>query len=208
MSILYLIRHAESEANSRRILASRLPFPLSEAGMNDARRIAVELQKITAMDSIISSPLLRAKQTADCFSRAYGNMPVEKDMRLAEQDLGVFSGMSYDEVKVIEDYERETLNRWNWVPRGGGESYAMIANRVTSFFNDISNLNSNQRVLVVTHAVVFRLIRGFLDKTLPGYPSSFPHNGEIWKVDYSGKQQVCEIERMFLGNSRSFIHNP
>ncbi len=208
MSILYLIRHAESEANRSRILASRLPYPLSTSGMEDARRIASELKAITRLDEIISSPLLRARQTADCFSRAYADLPVKEDIRLAEQDLGAFSGMSYDEVKVMDDYEKNTRNRWNWIPRGGGESYAMIAERVSSFFQAMAKKKPDQRILVVTHAVVFRLIRGLLDNTLPSYPSSFPNNGEIWKVDYSGRAAAYTVEQLFLGNSRDFIHNP
>lgn len=206
MALFYLIRHGESEANRKRILASRLPFPLSPEGKADARLIAGELKELTSLDRIISSPLLRARETAEPFSGLF-NLPVETDERLSEQDLGIYSGMNYDEVKTERDYEKNPLNRWDWQPAGGGESYAMVSRRVKSFFLDMEKV-PKERILVVTHAVVFRLIRGFLEQTLPLYPESFPNNGEIWKVDFTGIGDYHNIESLFLGNSRDFVHNP
>ena len=68
MSTLYLIRHAESEANKQRIMASRLPFPLTKDGKKDADLIATELKNSVNIDKIITSPLLRAVETAESFN--------------------------------------------------------------------------------------------------------------------------------------------
>jgi len=205
MNYLYFIRHAESEANKKRILASRLPFPLTEEGREDTRRIAAELKALVPISRIISSPLLRAKQTAAAFSEAYG-VPVSFDEKLSEQDLGSFSGMSYDEVKSMPDYQSDTLLRWNWIPRGNGESYTMVAERVQSFLESLTDEQGH--TLIVTHAVVFRLLRAVLECTLPNYPEKFPNNGEIWKVEFRRPGVPHEIESILLGNSRSFKHNP
>jgi len=205
MNYLYFIRHAESEANKKRILASRLPFPLTEAGREDARRIAGELKEIVPVSRIISSPLLRAKQTAEAFSAVYG-IPVSFDERLSEQNLGAFSGMSYDEVKLLPDYQPDPLLRWDWIPRGNGESYAMVAERVQNFLDSLSGEQGH--TLIVTHAVVFRLLRAVLECTLPRYPEKFPNNGEIWKVKFQNTGVPHEIESLLLGNSRKFIHKP
>jgi len=205
MNHLYFIRHAESEANKKRILASRLPFPLTDAGLEDARQIAQELKTLVPVDRIISSPLLRAKQTADAFSEVYG-VPVSLDEKLSEQDLGTFSGMSYDEVKSLPDYQPETLLRWDWVPRGNGESYAMVAERIQSFLESLATEQGH--TLIVTHAVVFRLLRAVLECTLPRYPEKFPNNGEIWEVEFQKTGVPHSIESILLGNSRNFKHNP
>ena len=201
-----MIRHAESEANKNRIMASRKAFPLTKEGKAEADLIAVELKETVIIDRIITSPLVRARQTAESFAKVY-NLPLEEDIRVAEQELGKFSGMSYDEVKLHDDYETETGKRWNWVPLGG-ESYEMIALRVKSFFNDLTQDQKEESVLIVTHAVTFRLIRGLLENSLPQYPSSFPNNGEIWKVDFTGLGKFYEIESIMLGNSEQFVHNP
>ena len=212
MNYLYFIRHAESEANKKRILASRLPFPLTEAGMQDARKIASELKELVPVNRIISSPLLRAKQTAEAFAEVY-NLPISLDDKLSEQDLGSFSGMSYDEVKSIPEYQSDTLKRWDWIPRGNGESYAMVAARVQDFLDSIATdysvgENPDSHTLIVTHAVVFRLLRAVLECTLPRYPEKFPNNGEIWKVNFLGTGIHHSIESIFLGNSRDFTHKP
>ncbi len=205
MNYLYFIRHAESEANKKRILASRQPFPLTDAGREDARRIAAELKELVPVSRIISSPLLRTKQTAEAFSEAYG-VPVTHDEKLSEQDLGTFSGMSYDEVKSIPDYQSETLQRWDWIPRGNGESYAMVAERIQDFLESLAG--GQEHTLIVTHAVVFRLLRAVLECTLPRYPEEFPNNGEIWKIKFRKPGVHHEIESILLGNSRNFKHNP
>ena len=207
MSTLFLIRHAESQANKDRILGSRLPVPLTPAGKADADLIASQLKELTELDRIISSPVRRALETADSF-RVVFNLPVREDERLSEQELGDFSGVSYDDLDSLEGYEPDTMARWNWVPRGGGESYSMIADRVTSFFSSLEAFPPDEKILIVTHAVTFRLIRAFLENTLPRYPKHFPNNGEIWKVEYPGTGRPCRIESLFLGNSRDFIHNP
>ncbi len=206
MKTLYMIRHAESEANKSRIMASRRAFPLTAEGKADADLIASELKEIIRIDRIITSPLVRARQTAESFAEAYG-LPLEEDERISEQELGKFSGMTYDEVKLHEDYVTETQKRWDWVPEGG-ESYAMIADRVRSFFSDMESDSREENLLIVTHAVTFRLIRGLLKNTLPAYPSKFPNNGEIWKVDFDGLGKSYKIESIMLGNSANFVHNP
>lgn len=207
MSRLLFIRHAESEANAARILASRLPFPLTKEGRADAGRIARELREKTSLDKIISSPLRRAGETAEAFALEY-QLTVDYDARIAEQDLGRFTGMSYDEVPEEPSYERNPLARWNWIPDGGGESYAMVADRVLDFLNSIAGVNGKSTILIVTHAVVFRILRAALEETLPVYPKSFPNNGEIWEVDYRGLGNRHEIKSIFLGESRKFVHNP
>ncbi len=206
MAKLYIIRHAESEANRSRIMASRMSFPLTEAGKSDSELIASELKELVSIDKIISSPLLRAKQTADAFCSVF-NLEVDIDDRILEQELGKFSGMTYDEVKTYPGYETESLKRWDWKPEGGGESYSDIADRITNFFKDL-DINDNSNILIVTHAVTFRLIRAVLENTLPTYPEKFPNNGEIWEIDFKGLGEVHTIKSIYLGNSRNFIHNP
>ena len=94
MKTLYFIRHAQSEANLKEVLASRQEFPLTAQGLRDAENIAAEFKVLTSVDRVISSPLIRAQQTARPFAAAFG-LTVEIDERLTEQHLGVFSGLTY-----------------------------------------------------------------------------------------------------------------
>lgn len=207
MRNLYFIRHAESEANKQRILASRQAFPLTEAGKADAKLIASELKERVSIDTIISSPLLRARQTAEAFCEVY-KCPLTVDERLSEQDLGPYSGMNYDQVKEESGYEMDPLARWDWVPGGIGESYAMVADRITGFLESMSQRPLDSDTLIVTHAVVFRLLKAALENTLPVYPKEFPNNGEIWKVAFQNLGIRNDIESILLGDSKNFVHNP
>lgn len=208
MSTLYLIRHAESEANKKRLLASTMAYPLTKEGKADADLIAGELKEKVSINRIISSPLKRAQETAESFEAVY-KLQKETDVRISEQDLGIYKGMSYDQVKEMDQYENNSMNRWNWVPQGRGESYSMIAERITSFFKDLEkSCKIDDNILIVTHAVTFRLIKAVLENTLPIYPENFPNNGEIWKVDFTSVGCFHKTESIFLGNSKNFIHNP
>ncbi len=185
MPKLFFIRHCKSEANSKNILAGQIDYPLSEKGFIDAKHIAANFTKEFHINRIISSPLLRTLQTAASFSDIF-KIKIETDNRLIEQHVGSFSGKTFDELKDNPDYQWDKTKRWDWVPIGGGESYKMVAERVKPFLSDMGFLDKKEKILVVTHAVAMRLIKGHLENTLPLYPEALPGNGEIWEVDYEG----------------------
>ncbi len=201
MKTIYFARHAQSEANSKDVLASRLDFPLTEKGARDAAQIASEFQKIAKIDRLFASNLTRARQTADAFAEVFG-LEVETDERITEQELGVFAGKTYAELDDEPTYEHDRDKRWTWVPDGGGESYEMIAERLRPFFEELDSFEGDS-ILFVTHAVTMRLIKAHLEQTLPAYPHDIAHNGEIWKIEFKGFGKKHEIESIFLGESKT-----
>jgi broad specificity phosphatase PhoE len=201
MKTIYFIRHAQSEANLNEILASRQDFALTEKGRQEAVVIASELKDIAQLDRIICSPLIRAQQTAQPIAETFG-LDVETDERITEQDLGVFSGMTYAELEDRPDYMHERSKRWKWIPEGGGESYEMIANRLEPFFQSLESLEGDS-ILFVTHAVTLRMVKAILEQTLPDYPCEIAKNGEVWKVQFTGLGNIHEVESIFLGGSKA-----
>ncbi len=199
MKTLYFIRHAQSEANLKDILASRQDFPLSEKGGQDAVAIAFEFREIATLDRVICSPLLRAQQTAQPIAKAFG-LEVEMDERITEQELGIFAGLTYAELDERTDYMHDRTRRWKWVPEGGGESYEMITQRLEPFFKDLESL-AGESILFVTHAVTMRMIKATLEQTLPEYPHVIAKNGEIWKVQFTGLGDTHVVESIFLCGS-------
>lgn len=185
MPTFYFMRHAESVANQQNILASQLNYPLSPKGMKEAANIAGKFCKQFNLDRIITSPLTRAIQTAEPFAHHF-NINLTTDRNLLEQHLGRFSGMTYEEVKMDDDYQHDKKKRWDWIPNGGGESYQMIAQRLTNFFRKFENNLDDSHILVVSHAVTMRLIRALLENTIPQYPLTIADNGEIWITDFCG----------------------
>lgn len=201
MKTIYFIRHTQSEANLKDILASRQDFPLTEKGRQEAVVIASEFKEIAQLDRIFCSPLIRAQQTAQPIAEAFG-LDVETDERITEQDLGVFSGMTYAELNDRPNYMHERSKRWKWIPEGGGESYEMIANRLEPFFQSLESLEGDS-ILFVTHAVTLRMVKATLEQTLPDYPREIAKNGEIWKVQFTGPGNIHDVESIFLGGSKA-----
>lgn len=200
MTILYFMRHAESEANISDILASQLDFPLTEKGKLDAIQIAKEVLQAHSIDHIITSPLMRAKQTAEPFEKLSG-LIAETDIRVIEQDLGKYAGKTYAQLNHEVDYCHDRSLRWKWIPEGKGESYEMIAERLKPFFDEMFRCE-NKHILIITHAVTMRMIKSILLNILPDYPSDIAHNGEIWEVKLERKQDIHEIKSHFYGDSK------
>lgn len=202
---LYFVRHAESEANLEQRLASQMDVELSDRGHRQAEALARRLSDRVDLDGIVSSPLRRAQQTAHAFSSRYG-LPVVTRDELTEQHLGRYSGMTYDQIAREPDYCHDRLARWQWVPEGGGESYQMIAKRVLPFFQWLDAGDTSDRLLVVTHAVTMRIIRAYLENTLPRYPEEIAGNGEVWQVEYQGIGVPHRIETLMIPEAVAIEH--
>jgi broad specificity phosphatase PhoE len=194
--LLYFMRHAESEANTRDVLAGRIDYPLSARGLADAEAVALAFSPAHPVDAIVSSPLLRARQTAEPFARLT-RLPVETDEALVEQDMGVFAGKTYAQAEADPAYEKDKARRWDWAPPGG-ESYRAIAGRLRPFFARLDR-RSEPRILVVTHAVALRLIVALLEDSLPAYPTALARNAEILEADYRGLGNKHEIASHYYG---------
>jgi len=204
MPTLFFMRHAESEANKAKYLASQTDVPITVEGSKAAAEIADDFLKDYSIDAIYTSPQLRARQTSKPFSRI-SILDIIIDPALSEQHLGRFTGMTYKEAREDPHFQSDNTKRWNWQPEGGGEFYKDMADRIIPFFK---KLNREGNYLIVTHAIAMRVIRGFLENTLPAYPSPIANNGEIWKVEYERPGKPHVIESLYYGNSASMVHKP
>lgn len=202
---IYVVRHAESVANVEHRLASRTDVPLSENGERQAEALAAALRGRIALSAVVSSPLTRAYHTAAAIAEVFG-LEVTIREELTEQHLGRFSGMSYREVEQEPGYCHDRTARWDWIPEGGGESYQMIARRLEPFFQWLEARESEGPLIVVTHAVTMRLIRGHLEQTLPAYPETIAGNGEVWHVQYSRLGDQHTVETLALRETRVTRH--
>src|SRR6185437_1766559 len=126
-----------------------LDVELSERGREQAAALAATLRD-EPIDVVVSSPRLRAVQTAAALGR-----PVEVDRRLCELDFGDFEGRTYEE---LEHDEPELFRRWMSSPTTvrfpNGESYEELRARATAAFADIRDRSVN--AVVVTHGGVIR----------------------------------------------------
>ncbi len=87
-----LVRHGRSTWSGQDRFIGQLDVPLSAEGIGDAEHVAAEVAKLIP-DQLVSSDLLRARDTAVAIGRRCG-LPLTVDRRLREEDLGAWSGLS------------------------------------------------------------------------------------------------------------------
>jgi broad specificity phosphatase PhoE len=97
--LITLLRHGESVGNAESRWQGQADFPLTEKGRAQAYALAERWRKESAQfDLAISSPLIRAKETAEIIASAL-NLKVEFDPLWLERDNGEFAGLTADEVR-------------------------------------------------------------------------------------------------------------
>ncbi len=138
--MLVLVRHGQTAENARGLLLGRRDPPLSEVG----RRQADALVRVIPEEAlVVSSPLRRARETAEAFGR-----PVLVDERWIELDYGALDGCRPDEVG--EDVWRLWRADPTVVP-AGGESLAALGKRVRSACEELAGEAAQRDVVVVSH---------------------------------------------------------
>jgi broad specificity phosphatase PhoE len=138
--VLILVRHGRTQANAEGRLQGRRDLPLDEQGTRQAAAVGKALGRV---DAVITSPLLRARQTA-----AYIDGPLSVDERWIELDYGTLEGVP------TRDLPRELWEKWRadvtYEP-GGGESILTLMGRVTLALDELAAQAEDRTVVVVTH---------------------------------------------------------
>lgn len=177
-STLLLVRHGETELNQAGALRGRLDIPLTPRGAREAeavgRRIAAEYE-VTA---ISSSPLLRARQTAEKIGAACG-MPVANDARFVDIDYGSWAGKPLQE--MAEEEARSYL-RWlrnPAIPLPGAENPQAVEKRVIAGLEEIASSGASCVVVVSHDAILQLVVRHVLGLPLGTYRGIAQHTGTL-----------------------------
>lgn len=152
---IVFIRHAESQANRDGIWNGRTDGPLSEAGVASIESLGQRLSK-WEFNAVISSPLSRARKTAEAISDE-----VHVDDDLTEINLGIWEGMLYADVEDKHGDELREAIKTRDIPMGvSGETLNQVGRRAISAVDRIfERIGDGERVAVVTHG-------GFLQAVL------------------------------------------
>jgi broad specificity phosphatase PhoE len=152
---VWLARHGETAYNAERRFQGQGPVPLSARGREQAAELA-EAAAGHGYASLWSSPLARARETADIVARRIGLTPVE-DARLMETDTGDWTDLSFAAVEASDPvgfagFLAGALD----FSFPGGESFAAQQVRVTAALADIRAAGPLP-ALVVCHRNSIRL---------------------------------------------------
>lgn len=204
MPTLFFVRHAESEANVKLAYAGHLPVSLTEKGKKEADHTSTQFLNHHSITKIFCSPLLRAQQTASYFAQKC-NLAIETNELLEEQNMGAYSGKAYAYTESLPDFEPDVSKRWSWGPKNG-ETYEQVARRTCQFLGLMQNLKKEENILIVTHGVFLRLMRGALENTLPVFYSGLTKNCEILKVNFTKLNNTHKIDSLYYGEPDNRVH--
>lgn len=90
MTSIYLVRHCQAQGNVNRVFQGRIDSEISEEGRRQLDRLAERFRRIP-LDAVYTSPLQRARLTAEALNRYHG-LPVRTDARFIEIDGGCWEG--------------------------------------------------------------------------------------------------------------------
>jgi hypothetical protein len=126
--VALIARHGETAANASNVFRSRMDPPLNKNGEQEAEKVAKYVKRY-GIRRIVSSPLLRAVQTADIIAESCG-AKVSQDRGLISWNLGFLSGKDKKIFGPVLDYFID--NPKEAVPEG--ESLDDLEERTWDFF--------------------------------------------------------------------------
>lgn len=175
MGKLILVRHGETDLNRNKIYFGRLDPELNNTGIEQIKKAKEKLLDYS-YDNIYSSPLLRAKQSAEICN--YLELPIKYSDNLRELDFGIFEGLSFNEIQ--EKYPNEIKKaekEWKTYNFETGEAPNEMYKRVIEF---LKTLNFERNNLIVAHwGVLNSILSHYLAYELDGYWKYKFENGGI-----------------------------
>ncbi|MCC6381776.1 MAG: histidine phosphatase family protein [Dehalococcoidia bacterium] len=155
--ILYLVRHGETAYNRDSLGLGRADVALTDRGLHQAAALGARFATLT-LDRVLTSPLLRARQTAGAIAGERG-LSIDVRDELLELDVGETEGMHLPQLR--ERYP-EFLAAWLGpeaasVRMPGGESLADVAARLAPLVLELQGMG-DEEVAVVSHNFVTKVL--------------------------------------------------
>jgi ribonuclease H / adenosylcobalamin/alpha-ribazole phosphatase len=152
-----LLRHGQTELSVERRFAGRGDIELTKAGRAQAAAVAARLAASGGIDLIVSSPLRRARHTAEAVAEATG-APIAVDENLVETDFGAWEGLTFAE--VAERWP-DAMNAWlasAEVAPPGGESFTAVARRAVDTVERLVERHQGRKLVLVSHVTPIKTL--------------------------------------------------
>ena len=176
-----LLRHGQTDWNINFLLQGVTDIPMNETGIEQIK-LAAKAIRIEDWDLVLSSPLSRARQTAEIIASHVGFPEIVEQELLIERSFGEAEGLSHEQW-------RAKYANLDEIP--GGESRTQLQERSKLLLNTMSKNFAGKRVLAISHGALIRsLLAEVSNNELPrdgerlGNASLnvVEHSNNIWKV--------------------------
>lgn len=157
MTKLLIVRHGQSEWNALGRWQGQADPPLTDVGENQAKKAT---KKLGLFDSIVASPLQRAKNTASIISEITGVGPVTTEVGLIERDAGPWQGLTRIEIEKGWPGFLDSGQRPD-----GYESNPDLLLRIFAVLRKISKSSRiSDSILIVSHAGIVHALENLHDQ--------------------------------------------
>ncbi len=205
MQKIYLIRHGETDWNLEKRFQGRENVPLNGKGKKQAQLLARRLKE-KELTAVYSSPLSRARETAEIIGAVHGLTPciVEK---LGEISFGSLEGKKYTE---LNENERKIIDRWMVdpetvsIPRG--ETFKQFRERILESYNELLNVEQEGDLAIVTHGGAIKvLVADILKVPFSRFAALILFPGSLTTILYDNRRNsylelfndVCHLQKIF-----------
>ncbi|TET42579.1 MAG: histidine phosphatase family protein, partial [Dehalococcoidia bacterium] len=156
MTEIILARHGETEWNVEEVFRGRIDVELNETGIKQAELLTEYLSDLK-IDAIYSSPLKRARKTAEMIA-GYHKLNVEIAPGLIDFDYGKWQGLPHQEVKdKYKELYAEWINSPDKVKMPAGESLDDVRKRAIGVVDKVI-AKYDGTVVLVSHRVVNKVL--------------------------------------------------
>ena len=147
---LILVRHAKTPTTGTVLPGRAAGLSISDDGILQAKAIPASLAQVESISAIYSSPLERARETAEPLASVRG-LDVQVDERLVECDFGDWTGRRLDELSKLPEWKavQGAPSKFRF-PHG--ESFREMSERMINFLDWVHLTHRGQCVAAFSHA--------------------------------------------------------
>ncbi|MBM7565545.1 histidine phosphatase family protein [Paenibacillus sacheonensis] len=161
-TLVYLVRHGQTEWNTQRRFQGHEDSPLTELGVKQASWLGESMRSIT-IDVIYSSTSPRARRTAEIIG-SDRSIPLHTSDGFKEIRLGLWEGMNQDEAKSLHPVQFHHF--WN-DPEAfqvqDAEAFQDVSERAVARLRQIVEEHAGKAILIVAHTVVVKLLMAYFE---------------------------------------------
>lgn len=177
MDHFYFVRHGQTLWNVENKICGATDIELTQLGHEQAIETGHKILEMgIKADLIITSPLVRAKETARHISEVTG-IPMKVEQRLIEQNFGVYESTPRDGAQFHEA-KKHMASRF-----GTGESMLQMAQRIYNLLDEIK-LGDKEYILVAHNGIVRIVESYFRDMDNEEFSSLGIKNCEVKRYDF------------------------
>ena len=193
-TLIILVRHGECEGNIKGMFRGRTDFPLNKRGLVQAQDLAREL-KFFSVKYIYSSPLIRARQTAEAIGEQCGvEIKVEEGFNNIE--LGSWEGRFKKEIAELYPKEWELwVNNPEKLNVKGMETLYDVQKRTKACLDSLVSQHNGKVLVVVSHRAVLKpLIAACLNIASPYFWKIHLDTASYSLLSYKDGRGYCLIQ--------------